>query len=375
MTRRLGGPISNEAVELGPACVLGDSGVDVQRQRKSCAALLARDARRIACAYAFQERFDLQVQRLAGGYGGLGECQAAENAGRIWRSSVMSGLRLDVDKEQILPRVVDGDVLMRLEEAKLADALGTDAAGGEVGDAAGGKFDADVGDIHLARQDGQADGLQGANRRPDKTKDDVEIMHHEVENDVDIEGAWRENAEPVRLKEHGHVDVGLYGKDGWVEALQMANLKDAAMPHGQIDERVCLGQRRGDRLFYQNIDAGLKQCASDRRVGAGGYTHGGGVELDLAGGARGEAGVYVREEAGLRKIGLQCLPARGIAFDDSHKTEGIARSCAQFADHPEMIAAEGAGTDDGEPDGWWRGGRHLNYWAPLLPPTTARQRV
>jgi hypothetical protein len=200
-------------------------------------------------------------------------------------------------------------------------------------------------------------------------------MHHEVENDVDIEGAWGENAEPVRLKEHGHVDVGLHREDGGVEALQMANLKDAVMPRGQIDERVCLGQRRGNRFFYQNIDAGLKQCARDRGVGAGGHTNGRGVKLNLAGGARGEAGVYVPEDAGLRKIGLQCLPARGIAFDDSHKTDGIASGCAQFANHAEMVAAESAGADDGEPDGLWRGGRHLNYWAPLLPPTTARQRV
>jgi hypothetical protein len=40
-----------------------------------------------------------------------------------------------------------------------------------------------------------------------------------------------------------------------------------------------------------------------------------------------------------------------------------------------MIAAEGACPDDGESDGLRRGGRHLNYWAPLLPWTTSRQRV
>ena len=110
-------------------------------------------------------------------------------------------------------------------------------------------------------------------------------------------------------------------------------------------------------------------------MGAGRDAYRRGVKLELAGGARGEAGVYVWEEAGLRKLRLQCLSAREIAFDDGHKTDGIARSCAQFADHAKMIAAEGAGTDDGKPDGWWRGGRHWNYWALLLPPTTARQRV
>ena len=97
------------------------------------------------------------------------------------------------------------------------------------------------------------------NRRLDQTEHDVEVVHHEVENDIDIEGARGENAEPVRLKEHGHVDVWLHGEHCGVEALQMANLKDALMTRGQIDECVGLGQRRGDRLFYQNIDAGLNQ--------------------------------------------------------------------------------------------------------------------
>ena len=365
----------DEAVELGSACVLGDGGVDLQCQRKSGAAFLACNSRLLASAYAFQERFDLQAQGLTGSDGGLGECQAAENAGGVWRSSVRCGLRLDVDEEQVLPRVVDRDVLMRLEEAELADTLGTDAAGGKVGDAAGAEFDADVGDVYLARQDRQADGLQGVNRRLDQTEHDVEVVHHEVQNDVDIEGARGENAEPMRLEEHRHVDVRLHGEHGGVEALQMANLKGALIPHGQGDECVGLGQRGGNRLFYQNIDAGLKKCTSDRRVGAGGHADGCGVKLDLAGGARSEAAVYVVEEAGLRVIGLQRLPTRGIDFDDGHKTDGSVCGCAQLANHAEMVAAEGAGADDGEPDGMRRSGRHLNYWAPLLPPTTARHRM
>jgi hypothetical protein len=45
-----------------------------------------------------------------------------------------------------------------LEETDLADLLCADAAGSEVGDAAGLELDADVGDVGLAREDGQADG-------------------------------------------------------------------------------------------------------------------------------------------------------------------------------------------------------------------------
>jgi len=50
-----------------------------------------------------------------------------------------------------------------LEETELANLLGRNAAGGEVGYAAGVEFDADVGDVGFVGQDGQADGADFAN--------------------------------------------------------------------------------------------------------------------------------------------------------------------------------------------------------------------
>ena len=98
------------------------------------------------------------------------------------------------------------------------------------------------------------------------------------------------------------------------------------------------------------------------------------VDLDLAGVTRGEAGTHVVEYMGLWKIRLQRLAARGIAFDNGRQTDRFG-AYAQFPDDAKMVTAEDAGSDDGEPDGLWRGGRHLNYRAPLLPWTTSRQRV
>src|SRR6476620_12086437 len=112
---------------------------------------------------------------------------------------------------------------MRLEEAELADALRADATGGEVGDTTGGKFDAHVGDVDFSREDGKADGLQGMHGRLDEAENDVEVMHHEIEDDIDIERARGEDAQPVRLKEHGHVDIGMDGEDGGVEPLEMTD--------------------------------------------------------------------------------------------------------------------------------------------------------
>ena len=154
---------------------------------------------------------------------GLESCEAAESGVGAGRAV----LRLYVDEKQILASVVDGDVLMRLEEAKLADALCADAAGGEVGDAAGGELDAHVGDVDFSREDGKTDGLQGMHGRLNEAENDVEVMHHEIEDDVDVERARGEDAEPVGLKEHGHVDIGMDGEDGGVEPLEMTDLKDA----------------------------------------------------------------------------------------------------------------------------------------------------
>ncbi len=78
----------------------------------------------------------------------------------------LRGIRLcgagDVDHQQILARVVDRDILMRLKEAQLAHALRADAAGGEVGHAAGFKLDAHVGDIDLRRKESAAPRRAGS---------------------------------------------------------------------------------------------------------------------------------------------------------------------------------------------------------------------
>ena len=54
---------------------------------------------------------------------------------------------IDADGEEFLAGEVEGEILVGLEEAQLANLLGRDAAGGEVGDAAGVEFNADIGDV------------------------------------------------------------------------------------------------------------------------------------------------------------------------------------------------------------------------------------
>ena len=141
---------------------------------------------------------------------------------------------VDGDGEELLAGEVEGEVLVGLEEAEFADLLGGDAGGGEVGDAAGVELEADVGDVGLAGEDGQADGADFTDGRiAGEGEDDVEVVDHEVEDDVDVERARGEKAEPVGLEEHGLVEGGEGGGDGRVEALEVADGEDAVVVLGE----------------------------------------------------------------------------------------------------------------------------------------------
>ena len=98
---------------------------------------------------------------------------------------------------------VERKILVRLEETQLADALGGNARGGEVGDAAGLELEPDIGDIDGGGQHGETDGTDLADGRLHERKHDIEIVNHEVEHDIDVERARGKDGKAVRLEKHG----------------------------------------------------------------------------------------------------------------------------------------------------------------------------
>ena len=144
-----------------------DGGGDVEGESEGGAAVFAGDYWSRASADGVEEGFDFEAEGFALFYFGLGDLQGFHG---VFRHGLNPGLRIETwgtracgfDEEDFLAGVVDGDVLVGLEEAQFADAFGADAAGGEVGDAAGIEFDADVGDVGFGREDGQADGANFA---------------------------------------------------------------------------------------------------------------------------------------------------------------------------------------------------------------------
>ncbi len=185
---------------------------------------------------------------------------------------------VDVYGEEFLAGEVEGEILVGLEEAELADLLGGDAAGGEVGDAAGFELDAYVGDVGFAGDDREADGADLFDRGVGEGEDDVEVVDHEVEDDVDVERARGEDAEAVGLEEHGVVERGQGGGDGGVEALEMADLHDAVVLLREGKNVVGLVEGGGEGFFDEGVDAGAEELGCDGGVVDGGDADGGGVD-------------------------------------------------------------------------------------------------
>ena len=173
---------------------------------------------------------------------------------------------IDVDDEQILARVVDGNVLPGLEEAQLADALGADAAGGEVGHAPDSNSRRTLAISTLGDRIGRPTARTSRTGRAREGEHDVEVVDHEIEDDIDIQGARTEDAEPMHLKKHGAVEQGLDRGDGGVEALQVTDLQDASLGGGQSNEGVGLLEGGGDGLFDEDVDAGTQQLGGNAEV-------------------------------------------------------------------------------------------------------------
>ena len=102
---------------------------------------------------------------------------------------------------------VDRHVALALEEADLPNLIPADAARREVGDAAVLEPQPRVGDVHPRRQHRHADGLDALDLARDDAQDQIEVVNHQVEDDVDVEAAAELRAEAMHLDEARIVHV------------------------------------------------------------------------------------------------------------------------------------------------------------------------
>ena len=188
---------------------------------------------------------------------------------------------IDADGEEFLAGEVEREVLVGLEEAELADLLGGDAAGGEVGDAAGVEFDADVGDVDFAGEDGQADGADFADGELARlrTMSRSWIMRSRTtstsrERGVKMLRRWAS-------KNMGRVSAASVAVTAGLKRSRwpMATMRLCAA--GEREDVVGFGEGGGEGLFDEDVEAGKKKLLSDGSVMAGGDADGGGVERQI----------------------------------------------------------------------------------------------
>jgi hypothetical protein len=249
---------------------------------------------------------------------------------------------IDFDRKKLLAGEVEREVLAGLEKAELSDLLCRNTAGGEVGNTAGGKLDANVGDVDLAREDGQPDGADFVNGRLRHCKDDVEVVDHEIQHDVDVERTRREDAEPVRLKEHGALELLESGSDGGIEAFKMADRNDPAEGSSERDDVVGLRQPGGEGLFDEDVEAGLEQLLGHGGMMDGRDANGGGVDAETC-----MEQISDGSEAGDRMAVGGLTTKFRVGLNKGRQSDGIGICGLEFAIDAKVIAAERTGSDDG----------------------------
>ncbi len=127
--------------------VLADGGDDFESQGECASSIFQRDYRGGSLTYGTEKGSQLRVKRFLGGDRRLGYADLRIDGGSA------GAIGSDGEDQHLLAAVIEGNVLAGLKETQFANALGGDAAGREVGDAARFKLNPHVGDVRFARED------------------------------------------------------------------------------------------------------------------------------------------------------------------------------------------------------------------------------
>ncbi len=166
--------------------------------------------------------------------------------------------------------VIEREIGVLLEDANLAHALRTDAAGSDVGDAAVLETQARIRDILAAAQHRHADGLDRLHGRAHEMEDDLEIVNHEIEHDADIGAAIRIRGEAMRLDETRMREPFFERAQDGIEALDVADLEDEVTLGGQTRQRGGVVGVFRDRFLDQEMLPGFEQRAGHFEMAARG---------------------------------------------------------------------------------------------------------
>ena len=134
-----------------------------------------------------------------------------------------------------------------------------------------------------------------------------------------------------------------YGRDRRVEALEVPGLEETAVVRGERDELVGFGEGGGEWFFNQQIEPGGEQGS-----GGGRHVRPWGTQRLAASSARARGQqIGDRREGRDAKLRGGGFARRGDGVDDGGELHGFAGTF-ELTPHPQVVAAERAGADDGD---------------------------
>ncbi len=105
-------------------------------------------------------------------------------------------------------------VPLEAEEPDLLHDLSRDPARGDVRHTAARECQTGVGDVHLVRENRHPHGVHGLDRGADEMENDIEVVDHQIEDDIHIRAPFEKRVEAVGFDEEGLPHHGAEGRDG-----------------------------------------------------------------------------------------------------------------------------------------------------------------
>ena len=169
------------------------------------------------------------------------------------------GISANAENRHILPSVVERNVLLWLKEPQLAHPLGRNPAGGEIRHTSRCELQTHIGNIHLGRKNRQTHGANFRDRRIHKRQHDIEIVNHQVEDNVHVQRTRSKHAQPMDFEKHRPSDERKRCLHRGIETLEMTNLPNPAETLSQRHQFVSFRQRCSQRLLDKDVNTGLHQ--------------------------------------------------------------------------------------------------------------------
>jgi len=175
------------------------------------------------------------------------------------------GLRawaLYADAQSIATGIIERDIFVLLEEAHFADAFGGNARSGDIGDGAAGKFKPRVGDIHFVCQHWDAYGFDFGHWFLYEREQNIQVVNHQVVDDLHVEAARRENAEAVNFEKKRAVKNWFDRYHRRVKTLDVAHLQNTIVTACFLEKGVSLHKIHGHGLLDKDVQATGEKMAA-----------------------------------------------------------------------------------------------------------------